>query len=163
MQEALLKTFRHARSIREPRAFRAWLYRTVKHACLIGRRRRAAAPARLASLDDPEVAGRDPADALPLADDMVAGAESREVLRRALGQLPPAYREAIFLRDLEELSTREVAGVLGITEANVKVRLHRGHARLREALDGRPSGVRREAVTSSRGGRTRSSRRRKSP
>jgi RNA polymerase sigma-70 factor, ECF subfamily len=40
----------------------------------------------------------------------------------------------VFLRDLEGLSTREVATVLGISEANVKVRLHRAHAELRREL-----------------------------
>ena len=40
MQEALLKTYRFAARIREPEAFRAWLYRTVRNACLINRRKR---------------------------------------------------------------------------------------------------------------------------
>lgn len=131
MQEALLRTFRHARRIREPRAFRAWLYRTVKNACLIGRRRRASAPRTFASLDAASLSGTEPADAAPAPDDALATAESREELRHALASLPPSYREAVFLRDLEGLSTREVARVLGISEANVKVRLHRAHARLR--------------------------------
>ena len=37
MQEALLKTYRYAAQIQQPEAFRTWLYRTVKNACLIGR------------------------------------------------------------------------------------------------------------------------------
>ncbi len=134
MQEALLKTFRHAQRIREPRAFRAWLYKTVKNACLIGRRRRASAPRTFESL---EAASErlEPADAGPGPDDVLATAESREEIRRALSALPASYREAVFLRDLEGLSTREVARVLGISEANVKVRLHRAHARLRAYFD----------------------------
>ena len=130
MQEALLKTFRNARSIREPRAFRAWLYRTVKNACLIGRRRKAGeGPA--ASLDDN---GDEPADGAPGADAVLQTAEARARVHGALARLRPAYREAVFLRDLEGLSTREVARVLGISEANVKVRLHRAHAALRREL-----------------------------
>ena len=131
MQEALLKTFRHARLIREPRAFRAWLYKTVKNACLIGRRRRAAAPRTFASLDAVALSGTEPVDGAPGPDNALATAEAREELRHALASLPPSYREAVFLRDLEGLSTKEVARVLGISEANVKVRLHRAHARLR--------------------------------
>ena len=134
MQEALLKTFRHAQRIREPRAFRAWLYKTVKNACLIGRRRRASAPRTFEPLDAfAERIG--PADGAPRPDDALVTAESREEIRRALSALPPSYREAVFLRDLEGLSTREVARVLGISEANVKVRLHRAHARLRAHFD----------------------------
>jgi RNA polymerase sigma factor (sigma-70 family) len=129
MQEALLKTFRNARSIREPRAFRAWLYRTVKNACLIGRRRRAGEEAA-APLD-----GRaEPADTALGAQLALEAAEETLRVRAALARLRPAYREAVFLRDFEGLSTREVATVLGISEANVKVRLHRAHERLRREL-----------------------------
>ena len=52
MQEALLKTYRYAARIREPEAFRAWLYRTVRNACLIGRRKRAHEPDHIVSLDE---------------------------------------------------------------------------------------------------------------
>lgn len=130
VQEALLQTFRHARGIREPRAFRSWLYRTVKNACLIGRRRSAARA--LSSLDG----GVEAVDPSRAADDRLLAAEDGARVRAALGALPPSYREAVFLRDFEGLSTREVARVLGITEANVKVRLHRAHAQLRRRLQG---------------------------
>ncbi|HSC26622.1 MAG TPA: RNA polymerase sigma factor [Vicinamibacterales bacterium] len=139
VQEALLRTFRHADRIREPRAFRAWLYRTVKNACLIGRRRRTAEPLRLQSLDEAGRDGYEPADSALPADQVILGGETRDTVRRALAGIPASYREAVFLRDLEGLSTREVARVLGITEANVKVRLHRAHQRLRQALDGAPA------------------------
>ena len=52
MQEALLKTYRYVGRIREPGAFKPWLYRTVRNACLMGRRKRAGEPTRLRSLDD---------------------------------------------------------------------------------------------------------------
>jgi len=52
MQEALIKTYRYVRRIREPEAFRSWLYRTVRNACLMGRRKKAGEPARLQSLDE---------------------------------------------------------------------------------------------------------------
>lgn len=144
MQEALLQTFRHAGRIREPRAFRAWLYRTVKNACLIGRRRTAREQQELT----PGGEAIEPIDAAPAADDMLAASEDRARVHDALAALPPAYREAVFLRDLEGLSTREVASVLRISEANVKVRLHRAHAKLRDAMN----------PTSSRGARGRRAR-----
>jgi RNA polymerase sigma-70 factor (ECF subfamily) len=46
MQEALLKTYRHVTRIRQPDAFRAWLYRTVRNACLMRRRTRVDEPRR---------------------------------------------------------------------------------------------------------------------
>src|SRR6185436_4853667 len=52
MQEALIKTYRHVTRIRDPQAFRPWLYRTVRNACLMGRRKRAGEPVRLQSLDE---------------------------------------------------------------------------------------------------------------
>ena len=52
MQEALIKTYRYVGRIREPGAFRPWLYRTVRNACLMGRRKRAGEPTRLRSLDE---------------------------------------------------------------------------------------------------------------
>jgi RNA polymerase sigma-70 factor (ECF subfamily) len=130
MQEALLKTFRHAGRIREPRAFRAWLYRTVKNACLIGRRRTAFEKATDSLSDAPA----EPPARGPAADERIQSAQARVRVQQALARLRPAYREAVFLRDLEGLSTREVARVLGLTEANVKVRLHRAHAQLKREL-----------------------------
>ena len=141
MQEALLKTYRYAARIREPAAFRAWLYRTVKNACLIGRRRRAHEPERLLSLDEPfgDGEGRQPrVDAVDPGrrpDELAINSALRRRLRVALAALPPPYRLIVFLREVEGLSTREVAGVAGISEANVKTRLHRARLFLRQELE----------------------------
>ncbi len=53
MQEALIKTYRYVDRIRDPHAFRPWLYRTVKNVCLMNRRKHVHEPTRLASLDAP--------------------------------------------------------------------------------------------------------------
>jgi len=141
MQEALIKTYRHVGRIRDPAAFRPWLYRTVRNACLMRRRRRADEPAHLLSLDellptresvrplDVQDPGRDP-EALAL------NARLRRRLRRALRALPPAFRLIVFLREMEGLSTREVAQVTGLSEANVKARLHRARLHLQRQLGG---------------------------
>ena len=63
--------------------------------------------------------------------------EEREDLSfvwEAVKSLPPGQREAIHLFYYEDYSVREIAGILRITEANVKVRLSRGRRRLKEAL-----------------------------
>ncbi len=143
MQEALLKTYRYANQIQQPEAFRTWLYRTVKNACLISRRKRVHEPDRVLSLDalmpspdggfhrlDVEDPGRRP-------DDVVANTRLRRSLRRALQALPSEYRLIVFLREVEGLSTREVAAVAGISEANVKTRLHRARLMLRKNLEAR--------------------------
>lgn len=142
MQDALLNVYRHASQIREPKAFRAWLYRTIKNACLVGRRRRVHAPERLLSLDDLMPGGGapetlEPADPRRNPEQLTMDARTRTRLRRALAGLPPGYRMIVFLRDIEGLSTREVAQVVGISEDNVKTRLHRARLQLRRSLEDR--------------------------
>ena len=56
-------------------------------------------------------------------------------LRKAIHALPPAYRLLIVMREIDGLSTREVATVTGISEANVKQRLHRARVMLRRRLE----------------------------
>jgi len=132
MQDALMQTYKHARRIRQPKGFRTWLYRTVKNACLMSRRTRVDQPARLESLDGddaPDVAGEEPDP-----EKQTVAAEERRRFQAAFRKLPKPYRLVAFLRDVEGLSTREVAEVVGITEANVKQRLHRARVMLKDAL-----------------------------
>ena len=141
MQDALLKTYRYVGRIRNPAAFRTWLYRTVRNACLMKRRRRVDDPARLVSLDaepgSPE--GRatlDVRDEAKTPDEIAMNNWLGRRLRQALRTLPPGYRVIVFLREIEGLSTREVAKLTGLSEANVKTRLHRARMLLREQLEG---------------------------
>jgi RNA polymerase sigma-70 factor (ECF subfamily) len=55
----------------------------------------------------------------------------------ALGKLPEEAREVVLMRDVQGLSTKQAAHLLGISEGAVKVRLHRAHARLREWVGSR--------------------------
>jgi RNA polymerase sigma-70 factor (ECF subfamily) len=139
MQEALIKTYRYVGRIRDPGAFKPWLYRTVRNACLMGRRKRAGEPTRLQSLD--EVAGShahplriDAPDPGKNPEQLADNAALRRRLRRALRTLPAPYRAVVFLREMEGLSTREVARVMRMSEDNVKTRLHRARVRLQAAL-----------------------------
>jgi RNA polymerase sigma-70 factor (ECF subfamily) len=153
LQEALLKTYRSTRHIRDANAFRPWLYRIVRNACLVSRRRRAHEPSHLESLDaaaahtesgsaiDPADPGRDP-------EQLAEHACLRACLRKALGALPRSYRVVLFLRDMEGLSTREVAQVAGISEDNVKTRLRRARAALQKQM--KHDGIRPQLVEDSR-------------
>jgi RNA polymerase sigma-70 factor (ECF subfamily) len=140
MQEALLKTYRHVGRIRDPGAFRPWLYRTVRNACLMGRRKRAGEPTRLWSLDDVVRSDGhslrvDAPDPRKNPEQLADNAGLRRRLRRALRTLPGPYRAVVFLREMEGLSTREVAKVMGMSEDNVKTRLHRARVRLQAAFN----------------------------
>jgi RNA polymerase sigma-70 factor (ECF subfamily) len=57
-----------------------------------------------------------------------------EMLRVAIAELSPIYREVLLLRDVEELSTDETAKVLEVTTATVKMRLHRARIMLQKVL-----------------------------
>lgn len=67
-------------------------------------------------------------------DGLVAGREAGELLQAALQKLSPELREAVILRDLEELEYREIARVLAVPEGTVKSRLNRGRAELARVL-----------------------------
>ena len=140
MQEALIKTYRHVAQIREPAAFRPWLYRTVRNACLMGRRKKANEPAHVQSLDSP-VSGPERSVRLDMPDprkdpeQLADNAGLRRRLQEAMRALPGPYRAIVFLREMEGLSTREVAKVMGISEDNVKTRLHRARVALQAELE----------------------------
>lgn len=66
---------------------------------------------------------------------LLQSAETAAFVRDAIGKLPENYRIVLVLRDIEELSTREVGDALRLSEANVKVRLHRARAALKKLLE----------------------------
>lgn len=62
-------------------------------------------------------------------------AQFQETVAELIDQLPDNYRIVLLLRDIEELSTAEVAQMLELSEANVKVRLHRARSALKKLLE----------------------------
>ncbi len=141
MQDALLKTYRYVDRIRDPDAFRTWLYSTVRNACLMKRRRRVDEPSHHVSIEqgapdgEGDLAPVDVEDRAMQPDEAAINRWLGRRLRSALNTLPPVYRVIVFLREMEGLSTREVAKVMGISEANVKTRLHRARVLLRAQLE----------------------------
>ena len=141
MQDALLNTYRHVSEIKAPEAFRTWLYQTVRNACLMKRRRRVDEPSHMTSIEqggtdvDGDASSLDLPDAGRPADLQLIDAWKSERLRKALAMLQPGYRVIVVLREMEGLSTREVATITGLSEANVKQRLHRARLMLRESLE----------------------------
>ena len=140
MQDALLKTYQHVGHISEPDAFRTWLYTTVRNACLMKRRRRAGEPANFVSvehgIDTPGgTVPVDVADSSRSIDQRLIDGWMDTRFRRALNQLPPSYRMIVVMREIEGLSTKEVAAIAGVSESNVKQRLHRARLMLRKQLE----------------------------
>jgi RNA polymerase sigma-70 factor (ECF subfamily) len=121
VQETLLLLYRRVGTLRAVTSFSAWLFAVARRACL--RLLRLAAGSAEAPAADVE--GR-------LA--LLAPEDIRIDLSRAIQSLPDHYREVILLRDIEELSIDEIAGVLGLTRESVKARIHRARLMIREYL-----------------------------
>lgn len=128
-QEVFLKLFRHLRSIDPERSLAAWLYRVTVNVCRDFGRRRRGRGERL----DPDCA--DASTVEGDADRRLILAQEWRFLQQALAELPEMERAAIVLRDIEELETREVAGILGTSEVTVRSQICRARMRIRRYLE----------------------------
>ena len=134
VQDALLRAFRSFDQF-HGESPRAWLFAIVRNCCRSALSAQTASGLRLVqdegSSDDharPDEAD-DPEQALIRAADA-------ELVRKLVGTLAEPFREAIVLRDLEELSYREIAQVTGVAMGTVMSRISRGRALLAEQLHG---------------------------
>ena len=136
VQEACLRAFRYFDSYREGDA-KSWLLKIVRRACYDWLERNR--PAELVPLEteaDPDGA----VHSTPLTVDAGALLESRSDLRqldRLIEALPPQLREAIVLRELQELDYRQIAEVTGVPIGTVMSRLHRARSALRREWEGK--------------------------
>ena len=71
----------------------------------------------------------------PTPEDDLLATETRQVVFDAIKALPPSQREVVVLRDLEGLSSGDVCNVLGLTDTNQRVLLHRARSRVRAAIE----------------------------
>jgi RNA polymerase sigma-70 factor, ECF subfamily len=132
MQDAYVRAYEHLDQFAARAPFSTWLTRIAVNEALARVRLRN----RNQPLDDTESNG-DPMQITsqsPDPEQSASGAQVRELLERAVLDLPEHYRTVVMLRDIEELSTAETAQALDLTEENVKVRLHRGHGMIRNWL-----------------------------
>ena len=133
-QEVFLRAWRGLARFEERARFSTWLYRIAFNEAQ--RRLSRRAPLTV----EPDPAGDDPVVSLPEAPDLgpqarALGHEFEQTLASALAQLPVEWRAAVVLRDIEGLSTKEAAEVLGVRQAAFKSRLHRGRMQLRALLE----------------------------
>ena len=137
-QETFVRVFRSLDRY-TPGTFEGWLHRITTNLFLDTVRRRARI--RFDALPD------DASDRLPStsAGPEQSYSDSRldPEIREALAALPPDFRDAVVLADLEELSYEEIADTLGIKVGTVRSRIHRGRVLLRAALAHRAPVLRR--------------------
>lgn len=129
VQDAVLRALRYFETYRDGDA-RAWLLAIVRNCCLTWHRRQRGERATVPLLDT-DVAdigsGRE-TDARAIA------RSEREALQRAVAALPVEFREVIVLREVQELSYKEISAVVGVPIGTVMSRLARGRKRLAAAL-----------------------------
>lgn len=134
-QEAFVRAYQALASFRGQSAFYTWLFRIVMNVAADRARQRAARGRAFGTerVEEEEWARTMPAPG-ETPDERAARGEERERIMRALDALPPRHRDIIMLSDLEGLSYREIADVLGIPMGTVMSRLHNARKRLREIL-----------------------------
>jgi len=71
----------------------------------------------------------------PATEQMVIQKEMRDCINEYIDKLPPDYKIVIVLSELEGISNKEIADILGISLSNVKIRLHRARTRLKAVLN----------------------------
>jgi len=128
VQETLLRAYRGFAGYRPNSNARAWLYTILHRVRTDALRKRGRSPQTTEMTDE--------GPAIAPAHEAVLTSGNEEV-QRALSEVPEVFRSALLLRDVEEFSYDEIAGILGVPVGTVMSRIHRGRASLRRALGGR--------------------------
>jgi RNA polymerase sigma-70 factor (ECF subfamily) len=137
LQETFLKAYEHVGEFQEQSKFYTWLVRIAVNEALMKLRKRKTG--KIFSLDETVDTGEETVTReIAVWDDnpeqRYSQEELRAILKQAIDSLPPLFRTVFILRDVDELSTEETAGALGISVPAVKSRLLRARLQLRDKL-----------------------------
>jgi RNA polymerase sigma-70 factor (ECF subfamily) len=131
-QEVFLRVYKYLHRLDLQKPIEPWLMRmTVNVSRDIGRKRQL----RLNAFPESESADAVPARAGCNPFEEVAAEQQRQLLWKALSSLPEKERIAVTLRDIEGLSTSEVAEILASSESTVRSQISRARVRLKDAMD----------------------------
>jgi RNA polymerase sigma-70 factor, ECF subfamily len=139
VQTAYLSAFRALPTFEGGCRLSTWLHRIVVNAALMklrsSRRRpeQSIEPLLPTYLDDGHHAEQFSRGDIP-ADKLIENAQTRAAVRACIAQLPDRYRSILILRDIDDVTTGEVAAMLGLTPNAVKIRLHRARQALTTLL-----------------------------
>lgn len=131
VQEAFLRVLRHRHTLHEVRDHRVWLIRIVWNVVLDRKRR---AKTRPETDDVADLARVLPSSGLS-AEEIAAAAQHHAHVLSCVDKLPPKERQVLLLSAFDELSSVEIASVLGITESSARSRLFRARNLMAEMLD----------------------------
>ena len=76
-----------------------------------------------------------PVSWMGIPEDIFLSQETLDLVRQTIDELPDSQRLVITLHDQDEISTQEICNILGISETNQRVLLHRARSRVRQALE----------------------------
>jgi RNA polymerase sigma-70 factor, ECF subfamily len=137
VQEGFWKAFVHLQKFEGKSSFSTWLTRIAINEALMSLRRRRAlheVPADDSSGDNGTTPGLDLADASPDPEATYLQKEEARIVSAAIRHLRPGMRRAVELRELGELTTRETAGLMGLSVAAIKARVFHARKELGKAL-----------------------------
>jgi RNA polymerase sigma-70 factor (ECF subfamily) len=134
-QDVFLRVFKTIKTFRSAEgSFHTWLARVTRN-LLIDHYRRTRQERVTDSIEEQlPMLQEKGGSAAARPDQALAGLEASEILQATLQKLSPDLREAVILRDLQEMEYREIAEVLDIPEGTVKSRINRGRAELARLL-----------------------------
>jgi len=139
-QDALWTAARKIGTFKGESAFGSWLYRIAANAAYMKLRTRKSKGREIAfedvipSFDDEGVHFEPMDDWSPRVDEQALQNELRDVLQHAIDDLPPDYRTALVMHDVEGISNPDIAETLGISLPAVKSRVHRSRLFVRQKL-----------------------------
>lgn len=132
VQESYLRAFRFFDSYRGGDG-KSWLLEVVRNTCFTFQRREM----RKSTVVVFDEAAHTPSVNQPNAEEALVEAGKRQILRRCIEGLPEPFREVLVMRELEEMSYRQIAEVAGVPPGTVMSRLSRARQRLEECAKGR--------------------------
>ena len=141
-QEVFVQVFKAIDQFRGDSKLSTWIYRIAVNLC----KNRTKYLSRRHANDQDDVDAM--ADRLPFSaakgvsvggisrpDELVEGMQLEVVVKRAIAQIEPEFREVLILRDVEDMSYEEIAEVTGLADGTVKSRIHRARAQLRTLVE----------------------------
>lgn len=137
VQETFLRVVKQAKSYEQRAKFTTWLYTLARNLCIDNSRRMVHRKTR--SLDQPDEEGQTLLDRTaaqgPAVDRKVIGQQLQTRLQQAIDALPEDQREVFLMREQADLSFKEIADIIGISENTVKSRMRYALEKLRAQLE----------------------------
>jgi RNA polymerase sigma-70 factor (ECF subfamily) len=131
-QETFLQLYRKIATFRGESAFSTWLHRLTVNVVLMHLRKKNLPQISLEDLLEPRKGG--PTKEIGTRDPDLAGSIDRILLERSIDRLPPGYRTAFVLHDIDGYEHKEIAGMMRCSTGNSKSQLHKARMKLRNLL-----------------------------